>query len=278
MKQLFVTDMDGTLLSTDGRVDLESASIISRLSDKGALITVATARTPATVEPLLALTRTSVPAVVLTGASLWSRRQRRFIEPCLMDSATAAAVTEICRNYGLNPMTYTLADPTRIEMYVYGSLSPKEQKFINERSRLRYKHINLLPADAAPAFLPSTVLVFALGPIDRINAAAAALRAGLHCSVSAYPDIFNPAIGNIEVFAPEVSKAAAVLRLKELTGADQLIVFGDNLNDIPMMRVADKAVAVANALPEVKAVAHEVIGPNSLPSVARCIESLIDLS
>ena len=54
-------------------------------------------------------------------------------------------------------------------------------------------------------------------------------------------------------------------------GADRLTVFGDNLNDIPMMQVADCAIAVENALPEVKAVAHEIIGPNTSDSVARYI-------
>ena len=54
-------------------------------------------------------------------------------------------------------------------------------------------------------------------------------------------------------------------------GADRLTVFGDNLNDIPMMQVADCAIAVENALPEVKAAAHETIGPNTSDSVARYI-------
>jgi len=50
------------------------------------------------------------------------------------------------------------------------------------------------------------------------------------------------------------------------------VVFGDNLNDLPMMAVADVAVAVENALPEVKAKADVVIGPNTDDAVARWIE------
>lgn len=49
------------------------------------------------------------------------------------------------------------------------------------------------------------------------------------------------------------------------------MVFGDNLNDLPMMRVADTAVAVGNALPEVREEAAVTIGPNSADSVARFI-------
>jgi hypothetical protein len=50
-----------------------------------------------------------------------------------------------------------------------------------------------------------------------------------------------------------------------------VVVFGDNLNDLPMMEVADYAVAVDNAFDEVKAAADMVIGPNYDDSVARFI-------
>ena len=63
--------------------------------------------------------------------------------------------------------------------------------------------------------------------------------------------------------------------MKELAaqlGADRIVVFGDNLNDLSMLAVADVAVAVGNARPEVKDVADIVIGPNSADSVALFIE------
>ncbi len=52
-----------------------------------------------------------------------------------------------------------------------------------------------------------------------------------------------------------------------------MVVFGDNLNDIAMLQAADYSVAVENAFPEVKAIASEVIGPNTAHSVAHWIEA-----
>ncbi len=52
-----------------------------------------------------------------------------------------------------------------------------------------------------------------------------------------------------------------------------MVAFGDNLNDLPMFGVADLAVAVGNALPDVKDAADVVIDPNYTDSVARFIES-----
>ncbi|HET6487607.1 MAG TPA: HAD hydrolase family protein, partial [Spirochaetia bacterium] len=52
-----------------------------------------------------------------------------------------------------------------------------------------------------------------------------------------------------------------------------LVVFGDDVNDMPMFRIASRAVAVRNAIPEVKALAHEVIGTNEEDSVLRWISA-----
>ena len=58
-------------------------------------------------------------------------------------------------------------------------------------------------------------------------------------------------------------------------GADRTVAFGDNVNDLPMMLAADHAVAVANALQEVKEAADEVIGTSvSRYAVANYIAGL----
>jgi hydroxymethylpyrimidine pyrophosphatase-like HAD family hydrolase len=50
-----------------------------------------------------------------------------------------------------------------------------------------------------------------------------------------------------------------------------LVVFGDDVNDLGMFRIATRALATANARPEVKQIAHEVIGTNDQDSVVRWI-------
>lgn len=273
MKQLFVTDLDGTLLNSESRVSDRSANIISRLSHHGALISVATARTPATVEPLLSHTLTTPPAVVMTGAALWDRTSQRFIEPRFIARESAQAITEACLRHGITPFIYTVQPSGIIHAYYNGTPGKKEQKFIDERNHLKLKRmiVNTRRKNDGMTAYPDTILIFALGPGKNINPLAGELRESGICSVSSYPDIFNPEISYIEIFAPGVDKASAVVRLKEITGADRLTVFGDNLNDLSMMAVADVAVAVENALPQVKEAADVVIGTNNSDAVARYI-------
>jgi hydroxymethylpyrimidine pyrophosphatase-like HAD family hydrolase len=86
-----------------------------------------------------------------------------------------------------------------------------------------------------------------------------------------YHDIYGETIGIIEAFSSEATKAKAVRALADRIGADRIVAFGDNINDLPMMREADLAVAVGNARDEVKEAADIVIGPNTEDSVAKFI-------
>jgi hydroxymethylpyrimidine pyrophosphatase-like HAD family hydrolase len=54
---------------------------------------------------------------------------------------------------------------------------------------------------------------------------------------------------------------------------DKTVVFGDYVNDLEMFKVAGRAVAMSNALPEVKKAAHEVIGSNQSGAVIDYLEA-----
>lgn len=273
MKSLYVSDLDGTLLGTDSRISERSAQIITDLTEQGALITVATARTPATVVPLLSATRTTPPAVVMTGCAYWLREQGCFDRLHFLPDHELLAALEFCRHHGVHPFVYVMAeDGASLDVYHAAPLLNKaEESFYFERSKLVLKRFHLgTPAPARA--LDNTMLLYAMGAKEHIQAAYEALKPATSCSIFCYPDIFNPEIYNLEVFPPGVTKASAVSALKEAMDADRLVVFGDNLNDLPMFAVADVAVAVGNALPEVKAVADIVIDPNYTDAVAGFIE------
>ncbi len=75
-----------------------------------------------------------------------------------------------------------------------------------------------------------------------------------------------------EIYDRSASKANAVRQLAELIGADELVCFGDNFNDISMIEAADIGVAVENAADALKNAADIIIGSNNNDGVARFIE------
>ncbi len=270
MRTLYITDLDGTLLSPDVKVSARSAQTLSNLIAEGALITCATARTPATVVPLLRECNLALPAIVLTGAALYDCRACRYLNTHFISAGAIPAIRKAFADEHLNPFIYTLPDDGKdvLQVYVCGNnLTPYQQKFIDERINLPLKHFNI---NAQPSTNEDSrhVLFFAMGNVDNIERAAAVLRNGVDCQVSCYRDTYDRSIGLLEILASGVSKAYAVAKMKADTGADRLIVYGDNLNDLPMMAVADVAVAVDNALPQVKEAANIVIGANADDAVA----------
>ncbi|MDE5692414.1 MAG: HAD family hydrolase [Duncaniella sp.] len=281
---LYITDLDGTLLGPDSLVSDESARIITDLSRRGALITVATARTPATVEPLLHDTLTTIPAIVLTGASMWDRSRRVYLDPMTLAADTARQLEATFLSHGINPFVYNLHPDGTMQVLHSPAMTSAENRFYDERKALELKKFIFrdgphCPAGGTDETAGSTViLMLGIGDTPTINRLADTLRLDPQLSVSAYPDIFTPERSYIEVFRAGISKAAAVLRLKKMTGADRLVVYGDHLNDLPMFAVADESVAVANALPEVRAAATRTIGPNTTSSVAHDMARDFDVS
>ncbi len=272
---LYVSDMDGTLLDNDSRVSERSAEIISGLSKRGALITVATARTPATVQPLLHAMYSLCPAIVMTGASLWDRNRVRYVNPQVMDTATAVGILNEFDRHGVNPFVYTLGANGELDVYHVTLLHRHERDFYETRRHLTLKRFHL-GQPVPDSHTDRVILMFAIGPTELIEPLADSLRTAHRCAVSCYPDINSRSTSLIEVFAPGVSKAEAVRRLADMTGAERIVVFGDNLNDLPMMEIADVAVAVENAFPQVKERADVVIGRNSDDAVARFIAADFD--
>lgn len=272
-KTLFVSDMDGTLLNADVRITAGTSQIISDLTTAGAYITVATARTPATVQTLLTGTRFRLPAVVMTGAALWHTDTQMYSHVRFIPADEYAAIDEAYARAGVSPFIYTLGKNNILQVYHRDTaMNSAERQFVDERRGLALKQFNLgqMPPVGDDKY---RMLQFAMGPEKQVRDTADALRQATHCQVTIYQDTYTGA-WILEVFAPGVSKAQAIMKMKSDIGADRLVVYGDNLNDLPMMAVADLAIAVENALPEVKEAADIVIGPHTTDAVAESMQAI----
>lgn len=272
-KILFVSDLDGTLLQPDARLSAETVRLLNQSIASGKLFTIATARTPATVAPILKDVNINIPAIVMTGAAQWIPGTHDFSSVKYMDPDVVRSLVEAYRREKSPIFLFTLEDGVLNIYHIGGKLNDLEQAFVEERLTSSYKRFHLDPdgKEILPDDLSKTVIFYGMQPpaIARRGYEAALKIPG--CRPQIYHDLYGPEIALIDDFAPEATKANAVLELAGRLGADRIVAFGDNINDLPMLRVADTAVAVENALPEVKEAADIVIGPNTADSVARFI-------
>ena len=263
-RTLYVSDLDGTLLSADSRLTAATENMLNGIISEGALFTVATARTPATVYTLLQNVRLRLPAIVMTGTAMWRQDTGRMTDTVTIPPATVGMLLEVYRRHGLPTFVYTFREG-RILIYHIGKMSAMERDFMNERAGSPYKEF-LIPVSGdseLPSPLEDVALLYSMQPTQEVRETYEDIRAHIDVNPLYYHDSFGPETGILEVFPPQASKANALRRLAEQVKADRLVVFGDNINDLPMMRLADVAVAVENAVEEVKAEADIVIGPNT---------------
>lgn len=273
---LYVSDLDGTLLDERSLVPAGSRDILSRLvRDRGLLFTVATARTQATVVRLMDGIGAPLPYIVMNGAAMWDASSGRYTCVRPIPENTVQQLCEAYERRGVHPFVYR-DNRGVIDAFHHSNTTTTERDFIAERTGTPYKRFILCATPYTPNGDPA-LIIFSTGEyavLEQIYDDI--IRSGIACHAVCYYDIYSTGGGILEVYAPGVSKAAAVTRLKEQASAKRLVVFGDNLNDREMMAIADHSVAVENAVEELKVTASEVIGPNTADSVARWIENDIN--
>lgn len=272
-KTLFVSDLDGTLLDADSKISATSAQMLNEAIAEGALFSIATARTPATVAGLLKEVNLQIPAIVMTGVALWDRKHNTYHNVKHFDPLTVNAVRNAYESCGLPYFLYTLHDHL-IRIYHHGPMSAPEWKFVEERINSPFKQF-LIPESGTseiPDMVDDAILFFAMQPAEPARKAFEILRQREDVNPMFYYDpCYGPDLTMSEAFPKAASKAQAVKTLAQKIGADKIVAFGDNMNDIPMLKAADVAVAVENAIPEVKAIADIIIGPHTADSVAKFI-------
>jgi len=265
--------MDGTLLGEDSRLSCGTIATLNHIiEDLGGLFTVATARTPATVVPLMQEVHARLPFIVIGGSAMWNPVTGGYQHTRGIDDATVNAVAVVFERHGGHPFIYRRHGSSLLHTYHYGPMSQQEARFVSERQHLPLKKFFLDEREYRHSD-DEALLIFSMNKYAVLKAIAQDLKASVPtCSVMVYHDIFDESEGYLEIFTAGTSKAGAIRNLAREVGADRVVVFGDNRNDIAMMQAADYSVAVDNAFDEVKASASEVIGRNTDDSVARWIE------
>ncbi|MDE5872242.1 MAG: Cof-type HAD-IIB family hydrolase [Muribaculaceae bacterium] len=274
MKTLFVSDLDGTLLGPDRKVSAESVRLINEAITDGAMFSVATARTPATVGPLLSAVESPLPFIVMTGAAIWDRERNRYVYASFHREETARRLVDLYRSHGLSSFVYILGHDNVIHIYHIGEMSRLEREFMEERLHTPYKDFHILDKEEGklPESLDRVLLFYSMRPTDEVRCVYEEIKDSDDLRAVFYHDMYGEDIALMEVFGPEASKANAVRRLAGMVGADRIVAYGDNVNDIPILEVADDAVVVENAVEAARLAAERVIGPNSEDSVAKDIK------
>lgn len=270
-KTLYVSDLDGTLLNDSSVLSKETIEKLNTLIAEGALFTIATARTPATAVTIMEKVNTNLPFIVMAGCALWDNKHKDYTTAKIINKEYIPKLIEIFNEHGNNPFVYQ-RHGNRIIVRHTAEMTAGEKEFITPRLTTPYKGLEITESKKMANNADNVMLLFSMGKFTSLREIANDIdKEGIPCFYNCYHDIFNQDDGLIDLYAEGTTKAQAVTELANKIGAKRIVVFGDNLNDIPMMNAADWSVAVENAFEEVKSQANEVIGKNTDNSVANWI-------
>ena len=275
MNTLYVTDLDGTLIRDDLSLSPWSRRELVSLLDAGVAITVATARSIVSLAAILGDIPFRLPVVEFNGAFVTDYRTKEHLFVNAIASDLAAAVHAIIIRAGAAPFISTF-DGEQDLLYYRQVSNPGEETYFKER--LSFKDGRLRKVESLEPALRQHVACFTL--IDReerilrlAGELASSFGGRLSCHLSPYR--YVPGWHLLSVHDAKATKDQGIRTLQENCGLQgaELIVFGDDVNDLGMFRIASRAVAMANACDEVKALAHEMTGSNQVDSVISWIHA-----
>ena len=244
--KMIVTDLDGTLLRDDKTISDYTAEVFSRLRDKGIIVMFATGRAAMnTAESAKMIMPHGI--ISSNGASITVMGNSIFKQPMKYD-AVKVIVNELCELDGIK----LLID--------YGDY------FLTNHADYQAQ-FNIAHCDAVKDN-PNGVMKISIETADNSSLSNIDFAAlGCYCHGFADEVLYN-------IMATGVSKLAAVKIAAAHFNIDitKIAAFGDDQNDIEMLRGCGIGVAMENAIDEAKAAADYICGSNENDGVAKWLE------
>lgn len=266
---LYISDLDGTLLNNNAKLSDYTKSTLKELINKNLNFSIATARTPATVVPILSDLDLKLPVVVMNGAAIYDIEKNKYIKFNSISPEAIDKILSIFSENKISALSYTIYN-NHINAYYDKINNHVEEKFIKHRSGSPYKTFinSKLPKN-------SNILYFLLlNKKDIVFNIYNQIKDIDGISAIAYKDVYNDGFYNLEIYSDKSSKANSIKEIMHTFNFDRLISFGDNLNDIPMFEISDECYAVKNAVQELKDLSTSVIDSNVNDGVANYLKSL----
>lgn len=268
--RMVATDLDGTLLRSDGTVSDRSRAALRAAADSGLLVAFVTGRPPRWLDVLVEETGYVGVAVGANGAVLYDVTEERLISAHLLPPELMIELgSELRAEFGEVAFAVEYGDGFAAEPdYVHDwEINPPYDRRGVPIAQPLVGPLSQIAAEPAVKLLAK----------DRDADADAFLAAAVAMVGERATITHSSSFGLLEISAYGVTKATGLAELAESAGVapHEVLAVGDMPNDLPMLQWAGRAYAVANAHPDVIEVADEVIASNDEDAVAILIEKLL---
>ncbi len=250
MIRVIALDLDDTLLRSDHTVPPHTLELLQQWLQHGHYVVIATGRPPRSIATSLPVELHGVPWICYNGAEIYENG--RSIYQNFLSTADTRQIIE---------MVYALAPTCTVGLEIDNIL------YLNRHMDRPspFQVANLIDV----ANQPSAKVLFFQQNADELAPLLAALPKRARVMLS---DKYRL----VQILALGTDKVEALRFLLTRWGLsiENVIAFGDDVNDVDMIRESGIGVAVNNAVPEVKAVADRITLSNDEDGVGLVLQEL----
>ena len=263
-----VCDMDGTLLNSEGAISEENEVALKKLQKKGLEVIIASGRTDLMVKTFVKQLGLTGYVISSNGGLIRNIKTGEVLYSKLIEKSVVEEILSYCEENNIDYILYTLDT-------VYG----------NEGNPLMIKYENRnkdLPKNmkAPLEYLQN------ISKIDNINVLKVLLVCREHERVIELEKHFSKnkkitavssSVGLLDIMSSNISKGNSLKILAEKMDIDlkHVIAFGDNYNDMEMLKYVGMPIAVENAVEDIKLQAKHITKSNNESGIAYAINNFI---
>lgn len=261
--KLVAVDLDGTLLNKEGQVPEENAWALKEFDQQGGTVALATGRSIQSAKEVFAQLNLSGYTLASNGAYV-ARIENGEIK-------------EVLKSYTIIPETVktalSLAMKTGVTVVASRATQDDRISFAQDKNEVNspyYAQFNLKESKAEDLWEQideEAISYFKLAFTDSDTSKLVKLRSQLEKKQinSSYSDKYW-----LEVMADGVNKGAALKFLTSYLSLElsEVIAFGDQENDLEMLKISGNSIAMENAAPAVKEIADKLTKSNQDSGVA----------
>lgn len=221
---LFVSGLDETLLSEDDNLSGYSRVELNRMIDTGALFTVSTMRTPASLMDPLRNINLKLPVIVMDGAALFDIKKKRYLYEYIISRDCSSKIAAFFDHEGCEYFANVIIDDLLVIYY-----QDTEEKVYNELvEKLRvspYRNYvkRHLPDDESVVYF---MAIQKNSYLQEVYEKFMKLEYSSGLKVLFYESKDYPGYSYLKIYNHNATKENMLIYLKEYVNVDKVITFG----------------------------------------------------
>lgn len=260
---MIVTDLDGTLLAGKSNLPEENIRALRRAMDAGVRVVIASGRMVEATLPIAEKIGVNAPMIVFNGAQICDPKSREALFGRRIPAETARKILAALEEADI----HTHAFPS------HGYFMEKRDAW-SEYYEDKIGVVGTAVEEKLSLWLKEDVYkLLSLAEADVLNRAQRVLS-------ERFPEVTFVKSGenHLEIVPRGIDKATGLRFLSPYLGVtpDEMLSFGDEMNDLPLLEFAGTGYAMDNCVPGVRRRVRHIAPKNTDCGVARIVNMYLD--